>query len=71
MPKLKTVKSAAKRIVNITSNGKLMRRKMSAQHRNKGKSKRTKREASQLLVVTKGDAKKLRRMLPYGVGSAR
>ena len=30
--KLKTVKSAKKRIVNITKNGKIIRRKMSAQH---------------------------------------
>lgn len=67
MPKLKTNKSAAKRIIRITRTGKMLRRKMSAQHRRKGKSKRTKREASHLLVVAKSDMKKLRRLVPYGV----
>jgi ribosomal protein L35 len=32
MPKIKTVKSAAKRIVKITKNGKLIRLKMSGQN---------------------------------------
>lgn len=69
MPKMKTVKSAAKRIAKITRNDKMLRSKMSAQHRRKGKSKRTKREAGQVFEVIKGDQKKLRRMLPYGVSN--
>lgn len=67
MPKLKTSKSTAKRIIKITRNGKMLRRKMSAQHRRKGKSKRTKLEAGQLMEVHKGDQKKIRRLIPYGV----
>lgn len=67
MPKMKTVKSAAKRIQRITRTGLILRSKMSAQHRRKGKSKRTKREAGTLLAVVKGDQKKLLRMLPYGI----
>ncbi len=50
MPKMRTVKSAAKRIQRITRTGKILRSKMSAQHRRKGKSKRTKREAGTLPV---------------------
>ena len=64
---MKTVKSAAKRITSFARNDKMLRLKMSAQHRSKGKSKRTKREAGLDFEVTKGDQKKLRRMLPYGV----
>lgn len=45
----------------------MLMRRMSAQHRRKGKSKRTKREASHLIVMAKGDHKKLARLVPYGV----
>jgi ribosomal protein L35 len=64
---MRTVKSAAKRIQKITSNDVMLANRMSAQHRRKGKSKRAKRESHQLFEVHKGDQKKLRRMLPYGV----
>lgn len=67
MPKMKTSKSAAKRILRITRQAKLISRHMSAQHRRKGKSKQVKRQSHTTLVVTQGDAKKLKRMLPYGV----
>ncbi|MBI4175305.1 50S ribosomal protein L35 [Candidatus Berkelbacteria bacterium] len=67
MPKMKTNKSASKRIVRITRTGKLMRLKMSAQHRRKGKSKAAKRNARKQLVITKGDSIKIKRLLPYGV----
>lgn len=66
MPKLKTRKSVAKRIVRVTSKGKLMRRATSAQHRTTGKSSRTLRQAKmQLEVTTKGDIKKIKQALPY------
>lgn len=66
MPKMKTAKSAAKRIVRITKTGKMLRRTMSAQHRRKGKSARVKRESHNIVEVAKGDQVKLKRMLPYG-----
>ncbi len=67
MPKMKTNKSAAKRIVKITRSGKLISNHMSAQHRRKGKSKRVKRQSHDNFVITKGDSKKLNQMLPYGI----
>lgn len=65
MPKLKTSKSALKRVVKITGKGKILRYKMSAQHRAKGKSKRTKKEAMKEMEFSKGDAKKLKKLIPY------
>ena len=67
MPKMKTSKTAAKRIVRITRTGKMMRLTMSAQHRRKGKSKLSKRNARSERVLTKGDSIKIKRLLPYGV----
>jgi ribosomal protein L35 len=63
--KLKTVKSAKKRIVNITKNGKIIRRKMSAQHLVAGKSKRTRRSAVAETTLTKSFAKRVKQMVPY------
>ncbi len=65
MPKLKTRKSVAKRIVKVSATGKLMRRNTSAQHRTTGKSRRTLREAKMKLVVSVNDTKQIRKMLPY------
>jgi ribosomal protein L35 len=65
--KLKTSKSAAKRIVKITRNNKVIMRKMSAQHLSQGKSKRTKKEAGKNIVMKKTEFKKLRKLLPNGV----
>jgi ribosomal protein L35 len=65
MPKLKTRKSIAKRVVKITSNGKMMRRATSAQHRTTGKSQRTLRQAKMKTALSSGDAKALRKSLPY------
>lgn len=65
MPKLKTRKSVAKRIVKVTSNGKLLRRSTSAQHRTTGKSKRTLRQAKMKEVLSSGDAKVIKQYLPY------
>lgn len=65
MPKMKTVKSAAKRIHRMTRSGKLMRLAMSAQHRRKGKSKRAKREAGHLIAVTAADLRRIKRLVPY------
>lgn len=63
--KLKTVKTAAKRIQNITGTGKALRLRMSAQHLAPGKSKRSLKSTKMLVEVSKADVKKLKRMLPY------
>jgi len=63
--KQKTVKSASKR-VKITGSGKIMRRKMSAQHLSMGKSKRTRRSSGKFVITSKSDKKKIRRLIPNG-----
>ena len=65
MPKMKTSKSAAKRIVKITRRGKIIRRKMSAQHRTKGKSKRTMYASNKETMITSANSKKIKKMVPY------
>jgi len=63
--KLKTSKSANKRITNITKNGKIMRRNLSAQHLVKGKSKRTLQSTGKQSLINTADKKKIRRLVPY------
>jgi ribosomal protein L35 len=63
--KLKTSKSAAKRIVKVTSRGKIILKKMSAQHRAKGKSKRTLQEASSKFTMSKANIKTTKKLIPY------
>ena len=63
--KVKTSKSAKKRIVKITKKGKVIRRKLSAQHLVAGKSKRTLASARRKAAVSSSDAKKIKRMVPY------
>lgn len=63
--KLKTVKSALKRIVRLTKTGKLIHRKLSAQHRVKGKSKRVRRDADKTVAFNNADAKNIKKMVPY------
>lgn len=65
MPKLKTRKAVAKRITNITKNGKILRRATSAQHRTTGKSSRTLRQAKMKEAITPADVKKITQFLPY------
>lgn len=65
MPKLKTRKSVAKRVVKVTGTGKLMRRATSAQHRTTGKSSRTLRQAKMKSPLVKADAKVIKTALPY------
>ncbi len=65
MPKLKTSKSAKKRIVKISKKNKIIRKKMSAQHRTKGKSKRTLTQSTRNAVLSNTDAKKIKKLLPY------
>lgn len=63
--KLKTSKSAAKRIVNITGKNKIIIKKMSAQHRVKGKSARTMREAMTNFEISKANSKIIKKLIPY------
>lgn len=61
--KQKTVKSAEKR-VKVTSTGKIMRRKMTAQHLSQGKSKRTRSASGKFVVISKNDSKNIKRLVP-------
>ena len=61
--KQKTVKAAAKRI-KITGKGKMMRRKMSAQHLSIGKSKRVRRDSNKFAQVSRADSKRLKKLIP-------
>ena len=62
--KQKTVKSAYKRTI-ITSTGKILRRKATAQHLVQGKSKRTLRGSSKTVEISKSDSKRIKRLVPY------
>jgi large subunit ribosomal protein L35 len=63
--KLKTIKTAQKRIATITGTGKAMRLRMSAQHLTPGKSKRSIKSTKFLLPIARADLKRIKRMLPY------
>jgi len=63
--KLKTSKSAVKRIVKITGKGKIIVKKMSAQHRAKGKSKRTLSGAMTNYEISKANKKTIKKLIPY------
>jgi len=63
--KLKTVKSAKKRIVKITKNGKIIQRKLSAQHLTAGKSKRTLRNKRKTAVMSDANVKNIKKLVPY------
>ncbi|GAB4276421.1 MAG: 50S ribosomal protein L35 [Candidatus Promineifilaceae bacterium] len=63
--KLKTYKAAAKRF-RVTGTGKIVRTKGGKSHLRRRKSARTKRQFSRMLVVTsKGDRKRIKRLVPY------
>lgn len=64
MPKLKNSKTATKRIKNITRNGKILRRKMSAQHRMHGKNKKIKQRSKSYVKVTSADYKRIKKLIP-------
>lgn len=65
MPKLKTNKSAAKRF-KITKSGKLKKRSANRGHILGKMSRKTKRKLRKSSYVSDADAKKIRRLLPYG-----
>lgn len=62
--KQKTTKSASKRVIR-TGSGKLLRRKVSAQHLVMGKSKRARRGRGKLSKISRGDLRKIKRLVPY------
>ena len=63
--KLKTYKAAAKRF-RVTGTGKIVRTKGGKSHLRRRKSNRTKAKLASMIVVdSKGDKRRIRRMLPY------
>ncbi len=64
MPKLKTRRAASKRY-KITGTGKFLRRHAYKGHLLMKKSKKQKRKLSQFILVSKGERKAIKLMLPY------
>lgn len=65
MPKLKTNRSAAKRF-RFTKSGKIKKRNAGRRHILGKKTRSRKRHLRKTGYVSASDAKKLRRLLPYG-----
>lgn len=65
MPKLKTRKSIAKRF-KITKSGKIKRSHAGKRHLLVWKSSKRKTRLSRPALVSSGEVKTIRRMLPYG-----
>jgi len=65
MPKLKTNRALYKRL-RLTKSGKLKKRSAGRQHILGKKSRKRKRKLRMSSYLSGGDAKKLRRLLPYG-----
>ncbi|MCD4780141.1 MAG: 50S ribosomal protein L35 [Candidatus Omnitrophica bacterium] len=65
MQKLKTCKSAAKRL-KITKSGKIKKRSARRGHILGKMSRKAKRKLRQSSYLSDSDAKKIRRLLPYG-----
>lgn len=63
--KLKTNKSAKRRF-KITATGKLMHAKGMKSHHRRKKSPRVKRQFDRMQLMDKTNAKRVRRMMPYG-----
>ena len=64
MYKLKNSSTAKKRIKKITKNNKILRRKMSAQHRMHGKNKKIKLKSQKNPKVTSADYKRVKKLMP-------
>ena len=63
MPKLKNSKTTIKRIKNITRHGKVILRKMSAQHRMHGKNKKIKARSAQTVTLSSANVKRFRKLI--------
>ncbi len=64
MPKLKTKKAAAKRF-KITGTGKVMHYGAGGGHLLSGKNSKRKRRIKTAAVLSKGDSKRIKKLLPY------
>lgn len=67
MPKLKTHKGAKRRF-HITGSGKFMRAKGNKSHLRRRRSRRAKALYDEMMEVHPSAKKRLRRLLPYGLG---
>jgi large subunit ribosomal protein L35 len=65
VPKLKTHKGVAARF-RVTGTGKLLRMKGHRNHLRRKKPARVRRLYSRKLDVSKGDARQVKRLMPYG-----
>jgi len=65
MVKIKTRKAIKKRF-RFTKKGKIKMPRAFRGHLLSGKSRKRKRSSRKAAYVTKGDAKKIKRLLPYG-----
>ena len=65
MPKMKTNKSAAKRF-RKTGTGKIKRNKAFTSHILTSKSTKTKRNLRRATILSSGDAKRVKVLMPYG-----
>lgn len=65
MPKMKTHKGAAKRF-KVTGKGKFVRNRAYKSHILEKKSAKRKRNLRHSSLVSESDAKRVKRMLPYG-----
>jgi large subunit ribosomal protein L35 len=63
VPRIKTHKATAKRI-KITGTGKILRSRGFQNHKKSAKSKRSLRLMDDMLPVAKGDARRIRRLVP-------
>ncbi len=64
MPKMKTNKAAAKRF-HVTGSGKVKHKKAGRRHILTAKSPKNKRQKREDGILSKGDSKNIKRMLPY------
>lgn len=65
MPKLKTKKAVRKRF-KITKKGKVKRSKSSRRHLLTGMSRKRKRKLRHSGIVSHGESRMLKRLMPYG-----
>jgi large subunit ribosomal protein L35 len=65
VPKLKTHKGSAKRFT-FSGSGKAMHPKGYNNHKRTARSRRAKAQYGEQLVASKGDARRIKKLLPYG-----
>jgi large subunit ribosomal protein L35 len=65
VPKLKTHKGSAKRFA-FSGSGKAMLPKAYKNHKKSARSRRAKAQNGEMLIAHKGDARRIRKLLPYG-----